>query len=59
MQLIKADCPLEDMFKTPMPGDTIVHEFRCAGCGALFELYANTWNGRNCWVRKQWPQTPY
>jgi hypothetical protein len=59
MELIKADCPLEHVLNTPTAEDTIVHEFRCAGCGALFELYANTWNGRNWWIRKQWPQTLY
>jgi hypothetical protein len=55
-QLIKADCPLEEVLKTPTPEDSIVHEFRCAGCGAL---YANTYNGRNWLGRKQWPQMPY
>lgn len=59
LQLTKADCPLEQVLKTPIPDDSLVHEFRCVGCGSLFQLYANTYNGRNWWCRKQWPQTPY
>lgn len=58
-QLMKADCPLEEVLKTPTAEDSLVHEFRCAGCGALFQLYANTYNGRNWWYHKQWPQMPY
>jgi hypothetical protein len=54
--LIHADCPLEEMFNTPMPGDSIVHQFRCAACGRTYELYVNTWNGRNWWKSKQWPE---
>lgn len=57
-QLIKADCPLEPVLKTPTPEDSLVHEFRHAGCGALFQLYANTYNGRNWWTRKHWPEMP-
>jgi hypothetical protein len=59
LRLIKADCPLEGVLKTPTPEDSLVHEFRCGGCGSLFQLYVNTYNGRNWWGRKQWPETPY
>ncbi len=58
-QLIRADCPLEEVLKTRTAEDSFVHEFRCAACGSLFQLYANTYNGRNWWGRKQWPQMPY
>jgi hypothetical protein len=57
--LIKADCPVQEVPKTPTPEDCLVHEFRCAGCGLLFQLYVNTGNGRNWWGHRQWPETPY
>jgi hypothetical protein len=56
--MTKADCPLEEVLKVPRLDDSLVHEFRCAGCGTLFQLYANTYNGRNWWCRKQWPEMP-
>ncbi|HUA16211.1 MAG TPA: hypothetical protein VMG31_13015 [Verrucomicrobiae bacterium] len=59
LQMIKADCPLENVLKTPTPEDSLVHEFRCTGCGTRFQLYANTYNGRNWWRRQQWPEMQY
>lgn len=59
LHLIRADCPLEEVLKTPTPENSRVHKFRCAERGCLFPLYVNTYNGRNWWGRKQWPETPY
>jgi hypothetical protein len=56
---IEANFPLEKVLQTPAPEDSLVREFRCAGCGARFQLYANTSNGRNWWVGKPRPEMAY
>ena len=48
--LRRADFPLEEMLTDSWPGgDNISHGLECARCGRRFELYVNTWNGRNWW----------
>jgi hypothetical protein len=47
---VQFDCPLEEMFEIPMPGDCISHEFRCAECGQGFSLWADTYHGNARWL---------
>jgi uncharacterized Zn-finger protein len=47
--LVKADCPLKDLFQSTWPGDVLVHEFKCAACGRTFELSADTYHGNAHW----------
>jgi hypothetical protein len=47
--LVKADCPLEDLFQSSWPGDVVVHEFACAACGRTFKLSADTYHGNAHW----------
>ena len=47
--LVRADCPLEEMFETPMPGDVVSHEFACSACGRQFVLSADTHHGHGSW----------
>jgi hypothetical protein len=57
LSLVRADFPLQEMVVPPWPGgDTIAHELQCRGCGRIFELCVNVWNGRNWWESKEWPQ---
>jgi hypothetical protein len=44
-----ASCPLQDMFNTPIPGDTISHDFQCLMCGRSFHLFADTYHGNASW----------
>jgi hypothetical protein len=48
--LVHASCPLEDVFKTPVPGDGIRHEFQCFACGRKFQLHADTYHGHASWT---------
>jgi hypothetical protein len=47
--LVRADAALEEMLAPTWPGDSITHILQCKGCGRVFELHVNTWNGRNWW----------
>ena len=47
--LAYASCPLQDMFNTPIPGDTISHDFECLMCGRSFHLLADTYHGNASW----------
>jgi hypothetical protein len=47
--LINGTCPLEDMLKTPLPGDSVSHNFQCFACGRKFELSADTYHGGASW----------
>jgi hypothetical protein len=59
LSLKRADCRLEDLLTAPWPtGDTILHNFQCAGCGRRFELCVNVWNGRNWWRPERRPEKP-
>lgn len=48
--LVRASCPLQDMFNTPMPGDIISHDFRCLMCEREFRLSADTYHGGASWT---------
>jgi hypothetical protein len=48
--LVAATCPLEDVFQTPMPGDTISHDFQCFACGRRFKLFADSYHGHASWT---------
>jgi hypothetical protein len=48
--LTRASCPLQDVFNTPMPGDSIHHEFQCLMCGRAFHLGADTYHGHASWT---------
>lgn len=50
LTLTRADCRLEEMFETPMPGDVICHEFQCTNCGRRFTLSADTYHGSASWM---------
>ena len=54
--LVYGDCTLEALTDAPPwpTGDGILHEIQCCQCGQFFQLYVNTWNGRNWWE----PQSP-
>ena len=56
LRVVHADCPLESMLTPPWPNheDTFVHELQCAACFRIFQLYVNTWNGRNWWEPARW-----
>ena len=48
--LVHASCPLQEVFDTPMPSDSISHDFQCLMCGRLFHLGANTYHGHASWT---------
>jgi hypothetical protein len=48
--LIHASCPLQEVFQTPMPGDSIHHDFQCFACGRKFHLGADTYHGHASWT---------
>ena len=48
--LVGATCPLEDVLKTPFPGDTLSHTFQCFACGRKFHLDADTYHGHASWT---------
>jgi len=50
--LVHADCPLRDMFNTPIPGDCVTHDFQCTGCGRVFQLSADTYHGHADWTEQ-------
>jgi hypothetical protein len=54
--LVRASCPLEAVFQTPMPGDSISHDFRCFACGRKFSLGADTYHGNAKWTVGDLPQ---
>jgi hypothetical protein len=47
--LFKATYPLEDVSKSPFPGDSIAHEFQCTARGRKFRLSADTYHARSSW----------
>jgi hypothetical protein len=47
--LVKADCPLADLFNAQRPGDVLEHDFRCAACGRMYKLSADTYHGSASW----------
>ena len=47
--LLKASCPLRELFGPVWPGDLLEHIFRCAKCGDEFRLFADTWHGSVEW----------
>lgn len=49
LALIRADCPLADLFLPVWPGDVLVHEFQCTACRRRFKLLADTYHGRVEW----------
>lgn len=49
LRVVKASCPLEDLFKSPWPGDIVTHEFECFACGQRFSLFADTYHGNASW----------
>ena len=48
--LVHADCPLQDMLNSPLPGDIIFHNFQCFACGRTFQLFADTYHGNASWT---------
>jgi hypothetical protein len=48
--LVRASCPLQDVFNTPVPGDTISHDFQCLMCGRTFHLGADAYHGNASWT---------
>jgi hypothetical protein len=58
LHVVRADAALEEMLAPTWPGDSITHVVQCKGCGRLFELYVNTWNGRNWWKPQSTDITP-
>ena len=48
-RMVKASCPLEDLFKQRWPGDVLTHKFECFACGQLFSLSADTYHGNASW----------
>ena len=55
--LTSASCPLPEVFQTPMPGDSIHHEFQCFACGRKFHLDADTYHGHASWTVGGEPQS--
>jgi hypothetical protein len=49
-KVLKADCPLEDLFGPQWPGDILVHELECVGCSRKFQLSADTYHGSARWA---------
>ncbi len=47
--LIEASCPLRDVFQPVWPDDVLAHGFRCAACGRMFDLRADTYHGGASW----------
>src|SRR5579875_798321 len=45
-----ADFPLREMLKTPIPGDSAEHYFRCSACRRTFRLSADTFHGGASWT---------
>jgi hypothetical protein len=45
LRVVKASCQLEDLFKSPWPGDIVTHEFECFANGQRFSLFADTYHG--------------
>jgi hypothetical protein len=56
-RIVKASCPLEDLFKSPWPGDVLTHEFECFSCGQGFSLSADTYHGHGSWEPDSKPPT--
>ena len=50
LQMVTADCPLQDLFSAVWPADCLEHKLRCAGCGRMFQLFADTYHGRAHWT---------
>jgi hypothetical protein len=48
--LVRGSCPLQEVFNTPMPGDSIHHDFQCLACGRRFHLGADTYHGNAHWT---------
>jgi hypothetical protein len=47
--LVRASCPLQDLFNSTWPGDSLSHDFQCLMCGRLFHLHADTYHGHASW----------
>jgi hypothetical protein len=47
--IVRATCPLKELFGPQWPGDVIEHEFRCVTCGRRYELSADTYHGHASW----------
>src|SRR5258708_37568526 len=58
LRVVKASCPLEDLFKPTWPGDTVIHEFECFACGQRFSLSADTYHGSASWEADVMPPKP-
>jgi len=54
--LVHASCPLQDVFNTPMPGDSIFHDFQCRMCGRAFRLGADTLSCNASWTIGELPK---
>ena len=48
-RILKASCPLEELFQPTWPGDVLTHDFECFACGQRFLLSADTYHGRVSW----------
>jgi hypothetical protein len=53
-RMVKASCPLEDLFKPQGPGDIVIHDFEFP-CGQRFSLFADTYHGRASWQAEDKP----
>jgi hypothetical protein len=54
--LVRADCSLQEILKPTLPGDFVVHEFRCFACGCKFRLSADTYHGSVSWIAGEFPE---
>jgi hypothetical protein len=48
-RIVSQSCLLEDLFKSPLPGDTVQHDFACTLCDRRFHLSADTYHGNGGW----------
>jgi hypothetical protein len=49
LELVQADCPLEDIVRRVWVGDSVSHYLKCATCGQGFLLSADTYHGGARW----------
>ena len=47
--IVRATCPLEDLFGPKWPSDIVSHEFECLTCGRRFSRFADTYHGTAGW----------
>ena len=50
LTVVTATYPLEDVFNAPIVGDCFFHHFQCTTCGRVFQLFADTYQGRANWT---------